>query len=366
MLVNYVNSGKLHGCVTYVQQGSEVLHFKPYGYQDIERNIRMKKSVIFEISSMTKIITAAGALALVDQGKIQLDDPVKKFLPQLADLKVLENGGTDSSLLVNLDRDITVRDLLRHTAGFGYGWSSDTVDSLYRLNNLYGPNQTPENFLNKLSQIPLKYQPGTKWEYSCSIDVLGILIEKVSGKTLHEYLKQAFFIPLKMKSTGFFISENNIGRLCSNYEYKEGRLIHIDYPHPSVYLKTPSMCWGGAGIVTTAGDLANFYTMILNYGTFRGKQILTTQTVEMLISNQIAEVKGQPSQPDAYGFGVGVNTDKISGRTNSVYWQGSPYNTSFFIDFNKQLVGIFLTQNGPFGHLNLINDFEKTIKKNVE
>ena len=365
MFFNYVKMGKLHGCVTFVQQGGEILHFRSYGFQNIRQNIKMKNNVIFEISSMTKIITAAGALKLVEEGKLNLYDPLKKHLPQLADLKVLENGGTDSSQLVSPDRDITIRDLLMHTAGFGYGWSNDTIDKLYRQHYLYGPNQTSENFLNTLSQIPLKYQPGSKWEYSCSIDILGFIIEKITGETLHDYLKEVFFIPLKMKSTGFYIEEYNIDRLCCNFEFVNGKLKQLDFPHPSAYLKLPSIYWGGAGIVTTAGDLANFYNMILNFGTYKGKQVLKAQTVELLISNQISDVKEPPVQLEGYGFGTGVKTDKNTGKTSEVYWQGSPYNTSFFIDFEKQLIGIFLTQNGPFGHLDIINRFEETVRENT-
>lgn len=364
LLENYVSTQQLHGCVVYVKQNSEIAHFKAYGYQNISQNLKMRKNVIFEISSMTKLITSAAAMKLVEDGKISLSDPVKNYLPEFSNLKVLVNENTDSTRTVPLERDITIRDLLRHTAGFGYGWSDDSVDRIYRKYNIYGANQNAENFLNSLALIPLKYQPQTKWEYSCSADVMGVIIERITGMSLQDYYSREIFIPLKMKSTGFYLSEFTFGRLSGNYEMRGGKLIQNDFPLPSAYLKPPKMYWAGAGIVSTAQDLANFYSMILNYGSFKGKQILSRESVEEIVSNQISGIADSSSGIQGFGFGTGIRIDK-NGKSTGIYWGGSPYNTSFFIDFQRGITAIFLTQNAPFGHLNITADFEKIVRENL-
>jgi CubicO group peptidase (beta-lactamase class C family) len=325
----------------------------------------MENDVIFDITSMSKTITAAGALKLYDEGGFLLDDPVKKYLPQFKNLRVMVNMGTDSSMTTGLERDVTIRDLFRHTAGFGYGWGSDTIDYLYRLNRLNTANQTPEKFLNAITGIPLKYQPGSWWEYSYSIDILGLVIEKITGKSLQDYLKSEIFNPLKMRSSGFYIKEKDINRLSAYYTYTDGKLKYEEYPLPMEYLKIPGMCWGGAGIVTTAGDLANFCNMILNFGNFNGRQVLKAETVELMITDQISGIKEQSSDVPGYGLGVGVIADPTTGKTASVFWKGSPFNTSFVIDINKQVIAIFLTRNGPFGHLDITSKFSKLVYENL-
>ena len=364
VLESYVNTHQLHGCVVYVKQNNEIAHFKAYGFQNISQNLKMKKNVIFEISSMTKLITSAAAMKLVENGKISLSDPIKKYVPEFSNLQVLINENTDSARTVPVEKDITIRDLLRHTAGFGYGWTNDSIDRLYRKFNIYGVNQNSENFISSLSKIPLKYQPQTKWEYSCSADVMGVIIERITGMSLQDYYSQEIFIPLKMKSTGFYISELNIGRLSGNYEMRGGKLVQNDFPLPSTYLKPPKMYWAGAGIVSTAQDLANFYSMILNYGSFKGKQIVSRESVEEIVSNQIPGIADSSSGIQGFGFGTGISFDE-NGKSTGIYWGGSPYNTSFFIDFQRGITAIFLTQNGPFGHLNLNADFEKMVRKNL-
>ncbi|MFA5817041.1 MAG: serine hydrolase domain-containing protein [Bacteroidales bacterium] len=374
LMFKSVNEGQLHGCVTYVQQRDKVLHFESYGFKNIEQNKKMENDVIFRIASMTKIITAAGALKLYEEGKFLLDEPVKKYIPQFNNLKVMQNIGTDSCKIVNLERDITIRDLFRHTAGFGSGGENDTIGNLY---NKLDSAKTSEDFLNTISQIPLRNQPGSKWEYSCSNKILGFLIEKIINKTLHDYLTESFFVPLGMTNTGFYVAKKNIDKLSCSYIYDEGKLKLEDNPMTSEYLKVPTIYNGGGGIVSTAKDLANFYNMILHYGTFNGKQILKAQTVELLISNQIGEIKdrGIPDLTNilskyrsfsvaGYGFGVGIHTEKNSGKTQSIYWAGS-YNTYFLIDYDKQLITIFLTQITPFMHLDIMNKFGQIVNKNV-
>ncbi|MCG8700342.1 MAG: beta-lactamase family protein, partial [Bacteroidales bacterium] len=183
LMNNYVSEGKLHGCVTYVQQHNKVEHFKSYGHKNIEENEEMHKEVIFAIASMTKIVTAAGALKLYEQGKFLLDDPVQKYLPQFEYIKVMEHIGTDSMKLVKPQRDITIRDLFRHTSGIGYPPDKmqikDTIDKMY-TDAQFSQISSSEEFLDKICEIPLWFHPGSAWKYGYSNDILGMLIEKIS------------------------------------------------------------------------------------------------------------------------------------------------------------------------------------------
>jgi len=368
--------GTLHGCVSYVQLGDEVVHFKSYGYQSIEENKKMPEDAIFLIASMSKVITAAGALRLYEEGKFLLDDPVKKYLHQFEGVKVLENIGTDSARLVNAKRDVTIRDLFRHTAGLGYAYvkmaSNDTINNLYVDHNLSDGKQTSIDFLDKIGSFPLKYHPGSKWRYSYSIDVLGFLIEEITELSLHDYLKKSLFDPLDMSSTGFYVGKENINRLSSNYIYKDDKLELIHNPKTSSFKDVPLIYSGGGGlkdnvggIVTTAQDFANLCHMLLKYGQFEGQQILKAQTVELMISDQIAAINDRGFPVSGYGLGTGVDHDVFEGSIKRVFWAGGPVNTYFFIDFEKKCIAIFLTQNSPWMHMNIMETFENIVLENI-
>ena len=260
---------------------------------------------------------------------------------------------------------------MRFTAGFGE-------------TNLNDVGKTPDEYLDMLAKTPLRYQPGTRWVYGGhEMKVLSILIEKITNLNLHDYLTKVLFKPLKMASTGFYVEPKNMARFSSYYLYENGKQTLMDNaPTSRQYFQLPAICNGSGGIVSSAQDLANFYGMILNYGTFKGKQILRPQTVELLISNQIAGINDRGWAVAGFGLGVGVNqgrlpltlvttlvtgpdTEFTAGKTKSIFWQGSPYNTRFLIDFDKQLISIFLTQNAPFTYLDLMRKFEKIVNKNV-
>jgi CubicO group peptidase (beta-lactamase class C family) len=329
----------------------------------------MKDDVIFRIASMSKPITAAAALKLYEDGYFLLDDPVKKFIPQFGDLKVMENIGTDSAQIVDLKRDVTIRDLFRHTGGFGYASqpskNNDAIDNMYVSANLKSLDQTPEDFINKICKIPLKYHPGSKWRYSYSNDLLGFLIEAITGKTLHEYVKESILEPLNMSSSGYYVTEENIQRLSSFYNYENDELQLVEDNKNTPYSSKPTICMGGAKMVSTAQDYANFCSMLLNYGKFNGNQVFQKQTVELLISDQIDNIKDRGFKVSGYGFGVGVSKEKDNGKTESINWSGSPFNTTFFVDYNTKTIAILLTQNAPWGHLNVKYKFASIVKKNI-
>jgi CubicO group peptidase (beta-lactamase class C family) len=360
----HIEKGELHGCLAYVYQNGKVELFKPYGFMDVENRRSMEKDAIFRIASMTKILTATAALKLYDEGKFLLDEPVKKYIPEFARLQVIspECKSVDSIITVPLEREVTIRDLFRHTAGFGYG-GNDIVGQLYARKIHYSESMTLKQFVQEITSVPLKFQPGSKWEYSFASDILGYLVEVVSGKPLDEYMNEAVFKPLKMNDTGFWVSDGKLNRLCNFYEYSNNSLQVKETHENNRFSKRPAFISGGGGGVSTAEDFSKFCQMLLNYGEFEGKQFLTRQTVELIWTNQIGEITDRGFPVDGFSFGIGVNPGKYSGRANFCHWAGSPYNDTFRIDFKNQAISILFVQNAPWGHLGLMEKFSQIVEE---
>lgn len=365
LLQGHVNKGEIHGCIAYLFQKGEVVIYKPYGFMDIENKRLMEKDAIFRLASLTKILTATAALKLYEEGKFLLDDPVKKYLPEFAELRVIspECKNEDSLITLPLERDVTIRDLFRHTAGFGYG-GDDIVGRLYAQKIIYTDDLTIQQFVNYITSVPLKFQPGRKWEYSYATSILGYLVEVISGKTLDVYMDEVIFNPLGMESSGFYVTPDKLNKLCNHYEYTENKLKLVDASDSSKFSKNPALISGGGGGVSSMEDYSKFCQMILNYGEYEGKRILSRQTVELLISNQIGEIQDR-SFPvkGGYGFGVGVCPAKYCGGTESCYWAGSPYNNTYSINFKKQTIAILLIQNAPWEYLGLMDKFQRIMEE---
>ena len=367
LLQGHVNKGEIHGCLAYVFQKDKVVINKPYGYMDIENNRAMEKDAIFRIASMTKILTAATALKLYEEGKFLLDEPVKKYIPEFANLKVISPDckSENSLITVPLEREVTIRDLFRHTAGFGYG-GDDIIGKLYAKKIVFSKDLTLKKFVQAITSVPLKYQPGSKWEYSYANDILGYLIEVISGKPLDVYMDEAIFRPLGMVNSGFYVAPEKLNKLCNHYGYFDGKLILLDKAKNSRFAKRPAFISGGGGGVSTAEDYSKFCQMLLNYGEYKGKRIFARQTVELLISDQIGEIKDRSFPLSGFGFGVGVIPAKYQGGTASCSWAGSPYNDVYMFDYEKQMVAILLIQNSPFDHLGLMNKFRLIVNKETK
>jgi CubicO group peptidase (beta-lactamase class C family) len=367
LLQGHVDHGEIHGCIAYIMQKDRVILYKPYGYMDLEKKRVMERDAIFGIASMTKILTAAAALKLYEEEKYLLDDPVKKYIPEFANLRVLAPACTreDSLVTIPLERDITIRDLFRHTAGFGYG-GEDVVGRLYAKNALGSGDMTLQQFVQTMSSLPLKYQPGSKWEYSYANDILGYLIEVISGKPLDMYIDEVICEPLKMSSTGFYVPQEKLGKLCNHYEYKDKKLYVLENAGNSRFAKRPIFLSGGGGGVSTIDDYSAFCQMILKHGEYHGKHIFHRQTIELLTSNQIGENSDRSFPVSGFGFGVGVVPGKYCGQTQSCFWAGAPYNTTFFIDFDKQVIAIMLIQNSPWQHLHLMDKFGQIVREEIK
>jgi CubicO group peptidase (beta-lactamase class C family) len=362
LLQGHVNKSEIHGCLAYVFQKGNVIINKPYGYMDIENKRKMEKDAIFRIASMTKIMTAAAALKLYEEGKFLLDEPVKKYIPEFANLRVIAPDCTneDSIITIPLERDITIRDIFRHTAGFSYG-GNDIIGRLYAKKIVFSDTLTLKQFVQYITSIPLKFQPGSKWEYSWANDILGYLVEVISKEPLDDYMKRAIFKPMGMVNTGFYVSSDKLKKLSNHYGYEDNKLKLLDRTDNGKFSKRPAFISGGGGGVSTAEDYSKFCQMLLNYGEYNGQRILSRQTVELLISNQIGEIKERGFAVNGFGFGVGVNPAKNCGGTSSCFWAGSPYNNTYMFDYDKQMVAILFVQNSPWEHLGLMHKFEQIV-----
>jgi CubicO group peptidase (beta-lactamase class C family) len=364
LLQGHVEKGELHGGLAYVYQKGKVVLFKTYGYMDVENKRQVEKDAIFRIASMTKILTAAAALKLYEEGKFLLDEPVKNYIPEFANLRVIapECTNIDSVSTIPLERDVTIRDLFRHTAGFGYG-GNDIVGQLYVKKIIYSDSMTIKQFVQAITTVPLKFQPGSKWEYSFANDILGYLVEVVSGKPLDEYMDEAIFKPMNMENTGFYVKSGKLNKLCNFYEYSNNSLKLIEVSTNSKLVKRPAFISGGAGGVSTIDDYSKFCQMLLNYGKYNGKQILSRQTVELITTNQIGEITDRGFPVDGFSFGIGVTPGKYCGRAERCSWSGSPFNTTFTIDYKNQAISILFVQNAPWGHLGLIEKFSEIVSE---
>src|SRR5262249_45199339 len=253
----YIDAGKVAGTLTLVARQGQIAYFEPQGYLELERTRPVQHDSIFRIYSMSKPITSVGLMMLYEQGLFQLDDPVHKFIPSWANLRVFVSGDYPSFATAPPARAMTIRDLLTHTSGLTYGSVDGTnVDAAYRTVGVWDmnkPGYTLQNMVDNLAQLPLEFSPGTRWNYSVSTDVLGYLIEVISGQRFDVYLREHIFEPLGMRDTSFTIAEAQLARFACNYErQRDGSLKLIDAPERSQY-RNRSLFSGGGGLVSTAG-----------------------------------------------------------------------------------------------------------------
>ncbi len=353
----YVDEGKLPGVVTLLARRGKIAHFEAVGYMDVEAKRPMRRDAIFRIYSMSKPITSVAVMTLYEAGKFELDDPVSKFIPQLKGLKVVGDLRDSSVPPVEPQREMTVRDLLRHTAGLTYGYFGNTVvDRQYRSVKLLDRTSSLEQMIDKLSKIPLLYQPGSRWHYSVAVDVLGRLVEVLSGERFDVYLQQHIFEPLDMRDTAFYVPEEKLDRFTTNYRPGRDGLVPIDEPESSTYRRSPSLLSGGGGLVSTTRDYLRFCQMLLNGGRLNGVQILRPETVALMTRNHLPEKLvpigfGLVKRPGV-GFGLGFSVrveatgDEPPGAVGEYGWGGAA-STLFWISPREEMIGIAMTQRMP-------------------
>ncbi len=357
-----IDKGAIPGAVVLIARNGRVAYFEAFGFQDREKRIAMKSDAIFRIASMTKPITSVALMMLVEEGKIQIDDALAVYLPEFKDhLKVgvektAPETGKAQLALEPPRRAPTIQDLLRHTSGFTYDVFGDTlVKQAYKAANLRDPNHTLAEFVSELARLPLAYQPGTTWEYSYSTDVLGRVIEVVSGVPFDQFVADRILQPLRMNSTGFFVPEAQIGRLAEpQVDPTTGQ--RPPFLDVSRKPKRPS---GGGGIVSTAADYLRFCQMLLNGGELDGVRILSPRTVALMTSDHLPPgtpigIGGQfgalmPDLEQGQGFGLGFAVrvapghNPYPGSVGEFYWVGAT-GTTFWVDPKEKLVAIMMVQ----------------------
>jgi CubicO group peptidase (beta-lactamase class C family) len=353
-----VDKHQTAGAVVLVARRGKVVYLESIGKMDTATGTAMRPDAIFRIYSMTKPITSVAALMLVDDGKLTLDDPVSKHLPEFEGLRVHTGKGYET---VPAAREMTVRDLLRHTSGLCYPFLTDAaVDQLYRANKILDPEDTLADLVRKLGKLPLKHQPGTQCDYSCSPDVLARIVEVVGGKPFDEFLQERVFRPLDMRDTGFTVPVDKLDRFTASHRRGTEGLEVADAPQTSTYRKNPKFLTGGGGdltggggLVSTARDYLRFAQMLLSGGELQGKRVLRAETVRAVTTNQVPpealpmKVGGQPLPDMGFGLGVGVRlADKPDVAAGEYCWGGAA-DTAFWVAPRSELVVIVLEQLQP-------------------
>jgi len=362
----YIDENKLAGIVTLVARKGKIAHFETFGYADIESEKKMEKDAIFRIYSMTKPIVSVGLMMLYEQGEFQLTDPVSKFIPEVKEIKVLAKEGNPPEL-EDQKSEIRIVDLLRHTSGLGYGWGpGGYVDSMYNAKQIWGSKDLTE-FINRVKEIPLYFQPGTKWRYGISVDIIGLLIERISGLPLDKYLEENIFLPLKMNDTAFEVPDEKTDRFTTNYTPKrEGGLRVIDFPSESPYTREVTLFSGGGGLLSTTTDYFRFCQMLLNGGELDGKRILGPKTLEMMTMDHTDGIPYDggpvvyPRKGAGFGLGFQVTTDPAPNlflTSEGQYgWSGAA-GTYFRIDPKEEIIIILMLQIMPNNHLQIRREF---------
>ncbi|HEY0105937.1 MAG TPA: serine hydrolase domain-containing protein [Rhizomicrobium sp.] len=371
MTRRYVDGGLLPGYQVQVWRRGALAHSATAGSMDLERGTAWRDDAIVRIYSMTKPITAVALMMLVEEGALALDDAVHQYIPSWKNLRVYASGlpsltGETSGKFITTPcaRPMTVLDLAMHTSGLTYGFMSRTaVDAEYRRRNI-GDLRTPgglEGFVEQLAELPLDFSPGRYWNYSVSIDVLGYLVQKLSGQTFGEFLRSRIFEPLKMHDTAFIVPAAKTERFASCYMPKPGGGLKLqDDGGRSAYAETPKLEAGGGGLVSTAQDYMRFCRMMLGGGTLDGVQILSPKTVAMFSANLLPGGKllsdmvageglfseaGYSGVGFSLGCGVTVSTalSHLPGTAGEYFWGGAA-STAFWIDPKEDLAVVFMTQ----------------------
>ena len=359
----FVDEGKHAGIITLLARDGKLVDFQSYGYRDIEKQLPMERDTICRVYSMSKIITCAATLILFEEGKFNLDDPVVKYLPELKDMKVWTGGTQDAPQTEAMKRAVTIKHLLTHTSGLIYDFAGgDELTKLWRAADLWnGPGLT--GFVQKLGKLPLKHQPGDAYTYGVNQDVLGALIERVSGKTFGAFLEERMFGPLGMKDTGFDVPPDKMGLLAKTYKLVDGKFVE-DVPIVETWPEAGrGIETGGAGIFSTAGDFARFGQMLCNGGTLDGKRLLGRKTIELMTANHMVTLPNNQAAARQKGFGLGVEVTTDLGQLSmpssvgQFGWYGAA-TTYCQIDPKERIVAIALAQHFPFNQHGFFAQFQ--------
>jgi CubicO group peptidase (beta-lactamase class C family) len=360
----YIQPGKLPGALTLVARRGEIAYVKAQGLMDVERNKPVRRDTVFRIYSMAKPITSIAMMQLYEQGRFLLDDPVHKYIPAWKNRQVYKSGVYPNFLTTPATSTMTIRDLFTHMSGLTYGFMNRTnVDAAYRELKLDGSrSMTLEALVSELADLPLEFSPGTAWNYSVSTDVLGYLVQLLSGQPFDEYLREHVFEPLDMRDTGFQVRDDQLDRFAACYVYQPGDQFKLqDDPQTSAFRHERKFLSGGGGLVSTIDDYFHFAQALCQGGEFRGRRIIGRKTLEFMRRNHLPDNQDLPGLSvgafsetpyagSGFGLGFSVKMDVAKSQTNGSvgeYGWGGLASTNFFIDPVEELVVIFMTQLIP-------------------
>ena len=358
MLRANIAANEIPGAVLLIARQGKIAYFESFGLLDPQAKTPMRKDAIFRIYSMSKPITTVAAMTLFEDARLALNEPVGKYLPALAKMQVATDNKPDPEAdphkiaTIPADRPISIQDLMRHTSGLTYGFFGDTpVKKLYAEAKLGNEGETNAQFVDRIAKLPLSYQPGTTWDYSHSTDVLGRLVEVISGKSLYEFERKSILDPLRMGDTSFYvIDQTKQSRIAEPFENdrKIGNGATVGDPRVGGAWES-----GGGGMVSTAIDYARFLQMLLNGGTLDGQRILGPKTIEYMTSDHLgsAVVPGPYYLPGpGYGFGLGfavrrdAGVSPVNGSPGDYNWGGAG-GTAFWVDPKEQMFVVFMMQS---------------------
>jgi CubicO group peptidase (beta-lactamase class C family) len=346
-----VREGKKAGAITMIVRNGRIADWEAYGYRDIAQRLPMEKDSICRIWSMSKVITSVAVMMLVEEGKLALNDPVQQYIPELKGLKVLTGGTADQAELVDAVRPVTVKHLLTHTSGLTYNGGNHPVAQLYTRKKIFD-NGSLKEFIGKVASLPLLAQPGEKYNYGISIDVLGYLVQVVSDMPFDKFVQNRILTPLRMNDTFFDVPKEKLTRVAKTYTFKDGKLSE-NPPDDSVGKATPPVPYGGMGLYSTIGDYSRFGQMLLDGGQLDGVRLLGRKTVELMTENHLNNLAvPHIGGNGAYGFGLGgsVRIDmakgNIPGSLGQFGWDGAA-TTYFRMDPKERIVSLVFFQYLP-------------------
>jgi CubicO group peptidase (beta-lactamase class C family) len=342
-----VQRGRVPGAVALIARRGQLAYYESFGQRDPVSGAPMARDSIFRIYSMTKPIVSVAAMMLWEEGRFLLSDPAAKFLPELGNVRVAVAQGAELGL-VDAERAITIQDLLRHTSGLTYEFrGSGPVHKMYNAARIYSRDQSNADQVASLSKLPLLHQPGTKWEYSRSTDVVGRLVEVLSGMSLGQFLQQQLFAPLGMTDTAFHVPQPQQSRLAESFAKDPDTGTGVQLVNVK---SAPKFESGGGGLVSTAADYARFLQMMLNSGRFDGVRFLSRKTVELMTADHLGPITGAPDLLlPGYGFGLGFairlqpGISHVPGSVGQYFWGGLA-GTTFWVDPAEQLFAIMMIQ----------------------
>ncbi len=379
LMQRYIDDGKLAGIIATVARRGQTAYLEKFGMMDIEANKPMQFDAIFRIASMTKPITSAAIMTLYEEGHFHLNTPIAEFIPGFKEPRVCVGADRDEGYYwTDCNRPITFRHLFTHTAGLSYGWNAeDPVDREYQKaqkeSGIDPDKATVKDLVESLTTLPLAFQPGTKWRYSYAIDVLGHIVEIISGKPLDVFLKERLFEPLGMVDTDFYVPENKIDRLCALYGHPDNAptLQRIESPFHGNVLQKPAFLSGGGGLFSTIRDYARFAQMLVNGGELDGARILSPTTVALYSINHMPKAalpygfaEGEDLYHWGYGYSLGtrvlmdVSKTGLPGSVGEFGWDGA-FSTYFWVDPKEALYGLLMVQHQPNAYYPIAPQFKQ-------